>query len=325
MKIKIYACGGPGINIVSGIPGLGTDKAHESAERYYIDTSDANLRQNGISLSDKNVFKLDGVNGSGGVMGENKSAIADSIGDILSRFEPGELNIVVTAASGGSGSAFAAYLVKALLERDEAVILMLVGSFESNLRIKNTIAMVKSLNGICKVVDKPLLFTYRQNVRPDDADVDDNIRSDIKSLCLLYSSGLTTIDTKDRYHFVRFEKVCEKDHVAPMPHLLHIYAGDDSAMFEDIKQPIAVASVYSKNVRPEHLQFDIMPSYTTHGIMQDSKLSVPSLHYIVSRDVLDSIVGKLVKSQEDANKNIAARQRKPIMDSGNTDSEGMAF
>lgn len=325
MTISIWACGGGGINVVAGIPGVGKDKAHDEAKRYYLDTSDKNLRQNGLDASADNVFLLPGANGSGGLMSENKAEIADSIGKLLAKYPHSDLNIIVSSASGGSGSPYALYLAKELLERDEAVIVMYMGSFESSKRIENTLASVRSLNGICKATGKPIAFTYRQNSKPDDRGVNESIQSDIRSLCLLYNEGLGTIDAKDLYHWNRFEKVCDKDHYLPMPYLLRIYGGNDPMMFTDVKEPISIASVYSSDVEPENLVFDILPSYTTHGIMQDSKLSVKSLHFIVTRDVLDEIVQGLMATREDATKKIAARHKKPVLDLGNLDSDGMDF
>ena len=325
MSISIFACGGGGINVVAGIPGLGNDKAFSSANRFYLDTSTKNLASNKLSPTDSNVFLLPQADGSGGMMSENKAAISDSIGGILSKYQTGDLNIIVSSASGGSGPAFALYLAKELLERDAAVIVMLIGSFESSRRIDNTMAAVKSLNGICKVTGKPLLFTYRQNAKPDDKEINLALQDDIRSLCLLYSDTLGTMDTKDLYHWARFEKVCDKEHFQAQPYLVRIYGGNDPSMFTDVKQPISVASVYSSDAEPEHLAFEILPSYTTHGIMQESTLSVKSLHYVVTRDVLDEIVGGLISTQEDATKQIKGRQRKPVLDISGVDEDGMGF
>jgi hypothetical protein len=325
MSISIFACGGGGINVVAGIPALGNDKAYSGATRYYLDTSTKNLGCNKLSPTDSNVFLLPQADGSGGMMSENKVAINDAIGGVLSRFKTGDLNIIVSSASGGSGPAFALYLAKELLERDEAVIVMLIGSFESSRRIENTIASVKSLTGICKVTGKPLLFTYRQNTKPDDKEINESLQEDIRALCLLYSNNLGTLDTKDLYHWVRFEKVCSQEHFMPQPYLLRIYEGTNPAMFQDVKQPISVASVYSPEVEPEHLAFEILPSYTTHGIMQESTLSVKSLHYVVTRDVLDEIVDGLIVTQEEAAKQIKARQRKPVLNIDGADANGMSF
>lgn len=325
MTISIWACGGGGINVVGSIPRTGEDKGHESAVRYYLDTSDRNMRQNGLDPSDENVFLLPGANGSGGLMSENKAEIADSIGKLLAKYPRSDLNIIVSSASGGSGSPFALYLAKELLERDEAVVVLMMGSFESSRRIENTLASVRSLNGICRATNKPIAFTYRQNDRPDDKDVNAAIQSDIRSLCLLYSNRLGTIDAKDLYHWNRFEKVCDKDHYTPMPYLLSIYGGNDPEMFTKIKEPISVASVYNSGVEPENLKFDIIPSYTTHGIMQDSTMSIDSIHYVVSRDALDDIVGELLSVKDKATKEIAARHKKPVLDLGSVDSDGMGF
>lgn len=325
MTISIWACGGGGINVVAGIPGTGTDKAYEGANRYYLDTSDRNMRQNKLDPNAENVFLLPGTNGSGGLMSENKAEIADSIGKILAKYPTNDLNIIVSSASGGSGAPYALYLAKELLERDEAVIVFFIGSFESSRRIENTLASVRSLNGICKAVNKPITFIYRQNQKPDDRNINKDIQSDIRSLCLLYSGGLGTIDAKDRYHWNRFEKVCDSEHFIPMPYMLRIYGDNDPAMFSEVKEPISVASVYSADVEPENLKFDILPSYTTHGIMQDSILTPKSLHYVITRDVLDKVVEAMLSEREGATKAIAARHKKPVLDLGSVDSDGMGF
>jgi hypothetical protein len=325
MTISIWACGGGGINVVGSIPRADEDAQYAQAARYYLDTSDRNLKKNGLSSTDDNVFLLPNANGSGGKMSENKEAIADSIGKILAKYPRSDLNIIVSSACGGSGSPYALYLAKEFLERDEAVVVILIGSFESDQRIKNTLASVRSLNGICRATNKPLAFIYRQNDKPDDKVVNNAIHEDIHSLRVLYSNRLGVIDSKDLYHWNRFEKVCDTDAFAPMPYLLGIYAGNNPAMFTNIKEPISVASVYNAGVEPEQLNFDIIPSYTTHGILQDSTASVDSLHYVISRDALDEIVEGMLTVRERATKQIAARHKKTTLDLGGVDKDGMGF
>ena len=105
-KVMVWACGGCGTNI-----GMQLEKHRGVSEEgfaeldiAYLDTSRANMRD---IVRSENCFILDGLDGSGKVRAENHGEISDKIKAILQKFKPGDLNVVVSSASGGKQIAFA--------------------------------------------------------------------------------------------------------------------------------------------------------------------------------------------------------------------------
>lgn len=204
--IRLYAAGGAGINIgkllekFRGIkePGMGV------LDQVYIDTSQSNAK--GVNL-DKSYF-FEGKDGSGSVRKENHESIAAHTREILLKFPPQDLNIVISSGSGGSGSVIAPLLVSELLDNKLPVIAIMIGAAETRLGIKNTIDTIKSYEAIARLRKTPVALGYFQNTdatpRPK---VDVAILQLITSLMTVFSRENSELDSKDLYNFLNFDQV----------------------------------------------------------------------------------------------------------------------
>lgn len=99
-KVRLFCCGGGGINI-----GLRLEKyrGHQEAgfaqlETVYIDTSRSNLNR---SVDQDNCYLIEGLDGSGKIRAENHQEISQRIRDILQTHKPGDVCIVLSTAAGG--------------------------------------------------------------------------------------------------------------------------------------------------------------------------------------------------------------------------------
>lgn len=90
----------------------------------FIDTSRSNLTP---EIPEEKIYILDNTDGSGKVRRENHAQISSSIKHILQSQQPGEFNIVVFSASGGSGSVLGPLIVSELLARGLPVVVLTAG------------------------------------------------------------------------------------------------------------------------------------------------------------------------------------------------------
>ena len=102
--IRLYGCGGAGINIVSTFKkAVGNHEVgHAIAEPVFVDCSRSNIHSD---IPDDRILIMDVSEqtreGSGKKRDENNTAFSRNTRSILQKFEPLEFNVVVFSASGG--------------------------------------------------------------------------------------------------------------------------------------------------------------------------------------------------------------------------------
>lgn len=204
--IKLYCAGGAGINIgtyFSNAPDNGEDKA--KIVPVYVDTSKSNLSK---TIPDESIYLIEGLDGSGKVRSENYEHITGCVLDILQQHRPGDLNIVLSSASGGSGSVIAPVLVGELLQRDVPVIVIVVGSTDSRIELENTIRTLKSYESIAQMKKTPIAALYFQNSdkKPRKA-IDADVHRAINVLSVLFSGNNDELDSSDLRNWLKYTKV----------------------------------------------------------------------------------------------------------------------
>lgn len=203
--VRIYACGGCGVNIGSRLEKYrnASDPTLAKIEVSYIDTSRSNLKH--LQVADDCTFLFPVIDGSGGIRRENAKEVAVKIEDILEQYEPQALNIVIHSASGGSGSVIGPSLVSALLEAKKAVVVLMVGEASTRLDAQNTLNTLKSYDAIANMRAAPVVLSYQQNSRDNPrAAVDAEIEGTAVSLAILWSGNNRELDSKDLYNFLNF-------------------------------------------------------------------------------------------------------------------------
>lgn len=99
--ICIYGCGGMGANqTASFLKHAGKfESGFGQISPFFLDTSNSNLRV--LNVPEDHVYLIEGVDGSGKKRDSNYRAISERSKEMLHRFKPGDLNIVIHSASGG--------------------------------------------------------------------------------------------------------------------------------------------------------------------------------------------------------------------------------
>lgn len=289
--LRIYGCGGCGINLAMLLGQQPAELGLASVDVVCVDTSRSNLKQQDDGSS---TYLLDGVDGSGKIRRENSDAIADKIGDLLLEHRPQDLNIVCFSASGGSGSVFGPLIVKALLERDEPVVAFVVGSTESAITATNTHNTLKSLDVISDRAGAPLIMYYGQNLSDEPRSVIDRaLVSAMSAFRVLVSKQNEGLDSRDLKNFFRYDRACRAQ---PQLSLLEIVTTGEAKEIAAIgvSHVISVASVFRST---DALPLRMPNEYQCTGYLpaECGEAFGDELHFLVHTDE----VGKIVKSVYD--------------------------
>ncbi len=290
-RIRIYSCGGAGMNIGQRFEARRNhdEIGFAGVDVTYIDTSRSNLRS---SIDPVHVYLLQGMDGSGKIRSENHEQIGDCILDILQQHKPLDLNIVLSSASGGSGSVIAPLLVSELLERKNPVIALAIGSTDSVLDIENTLKTIKSYDSIAQRRKAGVVMSYAENGQiTSRQDVDRLMEKTIVRLCALYSRENRELDSQDLFNFMRFERS-----TSFKPQLAALSIIDGDGQISDLGHVMSVATLTTLDANSD---LSTIPEYRCVGYLPDQAappvLKEAPLHFVTSDGVFPQIAADLQK------------------------------
>lgn len=288
-KMRIYGCGGAGINLASFFDNASQEKGVATLHPVYMDTSRSNLRG---KVDEENCFILQNVDGSGKRRAENHQEIANNVRQALLKHKPMDFNVVVFSASGGSGSVFGPLILAELLERGEPAVAVVVGSDESAITADNTMKTLKSLDAISRRVDVPLVMYYAQNDRRGRrSDVDAELKQAIAYLGVLCSRENEELDSRDILHWLQYNKTTT---VQAGLSLLTICASDEDV--KKVQNPISIASILAS---VDEAGLTVVPEYHCSGYARLELLNGGSCHFVISVDDVPSIATRIQATLRD--------------------------
>lgn len=206
-EMCLYGCGGAGINLVSTLVNYNGEKSPGFAKinTFFLDTSSSNLP---AGVPDDHVYIIDGLDGSGKKRDSNYQIIAERSKEMLHRFKPGAVNVVIHSGSGGSGSVIGPTLVSELLNRGAAVIVIMIGSSDSRIEANNTVNTLKSYEVISQKREMPVVAVYYENSKDmPRGRVDQRINTTIALLAAIFSGENRELDSADLINFLNYQKV----------------------------------------------------------------------------------------------------------------------
>lgn len=206
-RVRLYACGGAGVNIGKQFEKFrgGDEVGMATIDVSYIDTSRSNLSS---AIPEEAIYLLKDLDGSGKVRKENYHEITAHTRDILQRHPEQDINVIISSAAGGSGSVIAPSLVSELLERDVPVLVVLIGSTDTRLEIDNTLKTIKSYEAISKLRSKPVVVKYLQNSKMTPRQVvDTEVLQFVSAVLAVWSRENNELDSKDLFNFLNFHRV----------------------------------------------------------------------------------------------------------------------
>lgn len=259
-QVRIIACGGAAIasssifELCRGIEEVGV----APVDVVYVDTSHASFTD---KIPQEARFIVPGdKDGSGGDRKENAADIRQAVDSLLDRFAPGYVTIVISSASGGSGSVIAPSVTAKLIDRDCLVIPVLIGDARQGHWITNTLNTLATYEKIAEIKNKALPVAYFENTaeNPPSA-VDQSIADMVAAITILFSRQNEGLDTRDLYNFLNFNRMTS---YGPHCGLLSTISGE---IGENNSKGIMTAMSLSTD-KDTHGVSVVLP-YAKHGIL----------------------------------------------------------
>lgn len=323
-KMSIYACGGAGVNIGLKLlekQNLFNEKTFADREVYFIDTSKSNLSK--VKTTD-HVYLYQDVDGAGKVRKNVSGAVMESIRDVLLKFKPGDVSIVISSISGGSGSVIAPSLVSELLNRKEPVIFIGIVSSESKLEVKNNIDTIKSFAKIADIRQRPVVGALFENTESNQTDINNRVVNNVIMLSALFSRNNEGLDTEDLRNWLNFSAVTD---FQPSFAFLSIQVGE---ITKNKDNHLISAAIISPD-RDNHSGIGFEVDYQTVGYFDhdevSEELNKESIKFLIYTGPNESLFKKQEKIMETLKEETNARINKPGILSGSEDSEdnGLIF
>ena len=193
LKVSMFFCGGAGINVFKTLVKVEHKLYEENNTVNLIDTSKSNLKGLNEYLNNTTII---GAEGSG----KDRSKYADVMRQTLAarEFEFGDINILVGALSGGSGSIILPELAQRIFMMDKKVIMYTMCDTKSEIACKNTAATLLSLNKVANAGGYiPMVLTCNDAVGRKK--VNDNLARKIQlTLIALLDENIEELDKSDK-------------------------------------------------------------------------------------------------------------------------------
>lgn len=318
-QLRLYGCGGFGINIVSHFDAAAgkTEPGYSTPHPVFIDTSRSNLS---TGLNQEHVFILENVDGSGKVRRENHEEITRTVKHIVNTHKPLDFNVVVFSASGGSGSVIGPLILAELLSRKLPVVCIVVGSDESAITAQNTMNTLKSLEAIAEKNQLPVVMYYEHNDREvKRSEVDVACRYAIGTISILVSRQNAELDSKDISNWVQFSRTTS---VKPRLAVFDVYTKNAEA--DEAREPVAIVSLYTS---PDEPVLNVVPEYHAAGYPRVIPKNFERAHFVITVEPVQVISKKLLTTIGDLD--TARRSRvnhtSLVSDADNVTDDGMVL
>ena len=319
-RVTVYAVGGCGINIVMPLMQVAAKDVKGYADLTFgmIDTSHSNLPDAGFESSFIHIGSRHNlVDGSGKIRATNVEHARQAVTDIVSRWEPGDLSIVVHSGSGGSGSLIGNILTKDLMARGKNVVVVMVGSRTSIKEADNVRDTIMTYQKLAEAFDRPVPCYYLDNSQyPTLADVDTLARIMVLFLSAVWSGENKGLDRMDLENFLNYNKVSD---YAPGIVALELTSGVKAVLANDHCPVSTVVTIVKAD---EDHSPGIMVPYHSYGELNEKvagRLQLATPVHLVTRqgifpDTLQSLEDEVSKHRKPATVKAVVVDRSPTDD-----------
>ena len=313
--MKIYACGGAGINVAKNFESHRNrrEEGFSSLDIVYIDASSSNVAS--INTDKDNVYLLEDTygnvkEGGGKKRRLNYEDISARASEILLKYKPEKINVVIHSFHGGSGSVIGPVIVSNLLEKGNAVIVIGIGGSDSSIELSNTIDTINSYAAISKLRKHPVPCIYYENSKETPRGmVDSKIVSNIVMLSVFFSGGNHEMDYTDMYNFLNYNEVTD---YSPKLSYLEFYTGSIEVGKGNNLISVATLSDASTPTQTGHVVEYQCTGFITNDVKEKLKVDMP-IHLCVVDGVFNDILHRL-KTLKDNN----TQQRSALMKINNS-------
>jgi hypothetical protein len=301
--MAIYGCGGTGLNIARHFDGLETESHMAAYDVSYIDTSRANSK--GLPSVDRlTLAGDDNTDGAGKVRARNAPAILEAVPEHLAANPPGDFNIVIYSADGGTGNVAGTTIHRYLIERGVSVISIVVGSTLSVQSIINTKKTLQTLSSISVSTESNVNVLYTQNENSvTRTEIDRVIQAAIELFAVLGSRQNDELDKEDIFNWLNYNRVLNTENTVNCIDILHD---------EDVGEG-EVISVVSLAPEKDFARPDWLPLYETAGYCDFDNIphlkQTKSVHFSIDPNGMASIYKKIDSNSSELSERLANRKR----------------
>lgn len=303
-KLRIYACGGCALNIVSTFENIkNTDNTFAQIDACYIDTSKSNLFSK--NLPQEKIYLFEDMDGSGKIRAANSQVISKNSLAILQKFTPDVINIVVHSASGGSGSVIAPSLVSELKANGAKVIVIIVGSTDTIKETENTFKTLETYESISKLRNSSTITHYLENGKSGRTDVDQAAIYAISLIAGLYGGQHSELDTADLGTWLEYATM-----TTGVPTIASLTFPNTKEEFAKLDKIVSVATLATPSM---NTRIEPTVPYQAVGFVPQSwvdskqpKIGEHPINYVISFDLLKTTYASLKKSVQENNARTAS-------------------
>lgn len=275
--LAIYGCGGTGANIANMQTVTGQSAGFPTTTITIVDTSNSNVIKPTQTAPNIKTKVLPGVSGTGKNRRYSAGIVAPHIDKLLIDHPPGDFNIVVFGASGGSGSVIGPMLLKTLLERGYCAVAFTVISTVSAIETTNAYSCLGDLQRVSKSLNLPVVCGIFDNSHSNRNDVNEKIEARIRALAMLVSGENQELDKTDIINWVNYTRNVKVD---PMLVDLCIALYDTDEIPEK-----AISMITLNSAKPSSVIERCYPLYHAEGTLCPEAITA-TVHEIMSMDFI---------------------------------------
>lgn len=321
-KIVVYCCGGTGVNIGKLIEKEVNGRLHAEdhtpsadIQIVNIDTSDSDLRTH---KGKDNTYLFKGMDGSGSDRTMNKDEIEQAIPEILNRFRPGDLSIVINSCGGGSGSVIGPLLLVQLLAEAHPTIAIGIENTDTVTRLRNTVKVLNSYEGIAQSNERVIPTYLCDGSTESEANINSDIVLAVESLSILFSGEIDRLDSADLRNWINYNNVT-KGAIGAMK--LMIFT-DPKVISDDMTICSVVTLANSPDVK---VKFPRTMEYHPVGILENAKTFQGALHFALVDGPIQETHAKRKAELADAERQVAARKPRQSIANVKNGGNGIDF
>lgn len=282
--VTVYCAGGCGINLGYELKQyretvIGDDIYSEFNIRF-ADTSKQNFLGKDIDIQKEAYIFADAASdGSGQDPSKNLDMIQKTHRDLISKFAPSDINIVLFGMSGGSGFPIAAILARHLIAAGRPTILIGVGSVDTLRYAKNTKNAFGTLQAMAKATGRPFILNYFENI-PNrvETEINETVIFNLANIALLLSGAADRIDSSDLANWLDYTRFNTQPATLTA---LHIALNDDP--LQDGTNPFSCLSILkSEELAPRSDSMD----FRKVGYMKNLPQHANSIHYYLDKPTI---------------------------------------
>ena len=288
-KVTVYGCGGAGSDVIN-----------RSIEKPTAVTGQADLKLVTVDTSKSNTsnlrevvsnYVIPGSDGTGKTRIVGKELFEPYIEDFLKEHSPGDYNIVIFSAGGGTGASVGPILARELIARGKPTIVITILTYTSKVQIRNTLMTIGTINAFAKQGTIPTIITEYDS-GDKKSEVEDTIGNIVNTLSVLFSGQNHGLDSNDINKFFHYEKSTS---LSPGMGIVNIVVGDE------VSEPVSedVIGTCSLLSNPDSSVPHLGQLYDCDGVMPAELGFKENIHLVINNTRVSDLI-KSLNARHDA-------------------------